>query len=293
MTDPLDALRLPVVPVDPDPGFAARLREELRRALREPPGGEMTDLAWPPALTPYIAVGDARRALDWYATVFGARPRGEPYVMPDGSIGHAELAIGDAVLMLSESSSEVPVRAPGAGPAADRTFSHSLHVQVDDVDGAVARARELGAEVEREPGDQPYGRVAVIVDPFGHRWMLNKPPGRAARQRHGDVGYVTMAVPDDDKAREFYGAVLGWEFTAGSVPRGWQATGVQPMLGLWGGADRTEIQLCYRVGDITVAARRVRQHGGQAGEVTHRPYGLMVDCVDDQGIVFQLWQPVD
>jgi len=301
MTDPLDALRLPVAPVDPDPVFAARLREELRRALREPRGGmmtettasESTDLSWPPTLTPYITVGDARRALDWYATVFGATRRGEPYVMPDGSIGHAELAIGDAVLMLSEDSDQVPVRSPRTDPGPDRTFSHSLHVQVDDVDRTVDEARRRGAEVEREPGDQPYGRVAVIVDPFGHRWMLNKPPGRATRERHGDVGYITLAVPDDERAREFYGAVLGWEFTPGSVPRGWQVGDVRPMVGMAGGADRTEVQLCYRVADLALAVRRVREHGGRAGEVARRPYGLMADCVDNQGIVFQLWQPTD
>jgi len=251
------------------------------------------DVDWPPTLTPYITVGDARRALDWYTTVFGARRRGEPYVMPDGSIGHAELAIGDAVLMLSEDSDQVPVRSPRTDPGPDRTFSHSLHVQVDDVDRTVDEARRRGAEVEREPGDQPYGRVAVIVDPFGHRWMLNKPPGRATRERHGDVGYITLAVPDDERAREFYGAVLGWEFTAGSVPRGWEVGGVRPMVGMAGGADRTEVQLCYRVNDIALAIRRVGEHGGRAGEAVRRPYGLMADCVDDQGIVFQLWEPTD
>lgn len=132
-------------------------------------------LAWPPALTPYIAVHDARRAINWYVDVLGAHRRGEPYVMPDGSIGHAEVGLGDGVLMLSEGSTEVPVQPP-APTGGGRTFSHTIHAQVDDVDATVRRAREHGAEVEREPEDQPYGRVAVVVDPFGHRWMLNKLP---------------------------------------------------------------------------------------------------------------------
>lgn len=128
----------------------------------------------PPALTPYIIVSDARQAIDWYAGVFGATRRGELVVNPDGTIGHAEIGIGDAVLMLAEASDlwpDVPVRAPES-PA---TFSHTLHLEVDDVDGITDRARGNGASVEREPTDQFYGRGAVIVDPFGHRWMLLRP----------------------------------------------------------------------------------------------------------------------
>lgn len=134
---------------------------------------------WPPTLTPYIAVRDARRAIDWYVKVFKATPRGEPIVMPDGSVGHAELGFGDAVLMLAEGSAGVPVQPPSPG-----AHSHTLHVQVDDVDNTVDQARRDGADVEREPTDEPYGRVAVLVDPFGHRWLLNKPPAGATRRRH-------------------------------------------------------------------------------------------------------------
>lgn len=175
MTDPFEALREPVTPVDPDPGFARRLRERLTRQIFTSPGGTMSHT---PTLTPYIVVSDARRAMDWYSEVLGARRRGEPYVNPDGTIGHAEVVIGDGVLMFAEASDlwpDVPVRAPDS-PA---TFSHTLHLEVDDVDGTTERARRSGASVEREPADQPYGRAAVIVDPFGHRWMLMRPPARS------------------------------------------------------------------------------------------------------------------
>jgi uncharacterized glyoxalase superfamily protein PhnB len=254
---------------------------------------DVTEPAWPPTLTPYITVRDARRALDWYAEVFGAQRRGQMYVMQDGSVGHAELGIGDAVLMLSEGSTAVPVQPPPDTPSGERTFSHTLHVQVDDVDATLARARKLGAEVEREPQDNPYGRVAVVVDPFGHRWMLNQPPARATRYRPGDVAYLTLVVPDDERAKDFYGAVLGWRFEPGSVPRGWSVAEVRPMVGLSGGAERPEAQLCYRVGDVEGALQRVRDRGGRAGDVERKPYGLLVECVDDQGTAFQLWQPLD
>lgn len=175
MTDPFEALREPVTPADPDPGFAGRLRERLTREVLASSGAVMSSQQTvSTALTPYIMVSDARRALDWYAGVFGAERRGEPVVNADGTIGHAEITIGGAALMLAEPSDlwpGVPVRAP-ENPA---TFSHSLHLEVEDVDGTTDRARQAGATVEREPADQFYGRGAVIVDPFGHRWMLTRP----------------------------------------------------------------------------------------------------------------------
>lgn len=169
MTDPFDALREPDVPIDPDPRFAQRLRERLTREVRQ----EETRMATP-TLSPYIVVSDARRALAWYVDVLGAEPRGEVYVNPDNTIGHAQVALGNAVLMLSEPSDlwpDVPVEPPRAG-----RHSHTLHLEVDDVDAVVERARHAGAVVEREPVDQPYGRTGVIVDPFGHRWMLMRQP---------------------------------------------------------------------------------------------------------------------
>jgi len=183
MTDPFEALREPVMPVDPDPDFAGRLRQRLTREILEHPGGFMSqqtverEPGKAPALTPYIVVSDARRAVDWYAEVFGARRRGELHVNADGTIGHAELDFGDAVLMLAEASDlwpDVPVRAPDA----PTTFSHSLHLEVADVDQVTEQARRNGAAVEREPADQPYGRGSVIIDPFGHRWRLIRPPAQ-------------------------------------------------------------------------------------------------------------------
>jgi uncharacterized glyoxalase superfamily protein PhnB len=247
-------------------------------------------LTWPPSLTPYIAVADGRRAMDWYVEVFEARRRGEPYVMADGSIGHAELAIGDAVLMLSEGSDQVPVRPP-ENPS---THSHSLHLQVRDVDATTALARANGASVEREPTDNPYGRVAVIIDPFGHRWMLNTPPGSATRYAPGDVSYVTMVVADGEAAKSFYGNLFGWTWNAGSVPHGWTPAGRETEFGLWGDREqRPEVQLCYRIHDINAAIGRVKDGGGKAGELERAPYGLIVNCTDNQGAKFQLWEPVD
>src|SRR5258708_37064708 len=144
----------------------------------------------------------------------------------DGTIGHAEVGIGDAVLMLAEASGlwpDVPVRAPES-PA---TFSHSLHLEVDDVDASTERARRGGASVEREPADQPYGRASVIIDPFGHRWILLRRPARATGLRQGDAATVTMVPPDAHRAKGFYEAVLRVPFSSGH-PGTWRTDQTRP-----------------------------------------------------------------
>jgi uncharacterized glyoxalase superfamily protein PhnB len=300
MTDPFEALREPVTPVEPDPDFARRLRMRLTREVFAFPGGAMAqqptgmmverEPALPPALTPSIVVSDARRATEWYIEVFGAQPRGAPVVNADGTIGHAEVGIGDAVLMFAEASDlwpDVPLGAPDS-PA---TFSHSLHLDVEDVDASTERARRSGATVEREPADQPYGRSAVIVDPFGHRWILLRRPAGATRLRQGDVAHLTMLTGDADRAKEFYEAVLQVPFAAGH-PGAWRSDAINPPLGILS-SERPdpEVQLSYRVDDIAAAVERVRAAGGQADEPQRRPYGLHAECADNQGVTFRLWQP--
>jgi len=302
MTDPFEALREPVTPADPDPDFAGWLRLRLTREVFASPGGTMSEQtaatrverepAWPPTLTPYIVVSDARRAMDWYAEVFGARRRGELYVNADGTIGHAEVGIGNAVLMFAEASDlwpDVPVRAPES-PA---TFSHTLHLEVDDVDASTERARRNGALVERESVDQPYGRGSVIVDPFGHRWMLLKPPARATQLRQDDAANVTMVAREVHRAKEFYEAVLQVPFSSGH-PGAWRTGEIRPPLGIRSSEGaKPEVQLSYRVDDIAAAVERVRAAGGHADEPERKPYGLLAECLDDQGATFRLWQPAD
>lgn len=277
MPDPLQVLRLPNTPAEPDPGFASTLRARLARAL-DPTGARVS------ALTPYLAVNDARRAMGWYGEVFGARVDGQPYDMPDGRIGHAELLLGEQRLMLSDAYPEIGVVAPtGAGT------SVSLHLSVSDVDAVTAAARDAGAEVVRPPADQPYGRSAALLDPFGHRWMVMTPPGAVAPPSR--VDYLTIATPDVPRTKAFFGALLGWRFTPGSVPDGWQVEGLTPPAGLWGGAAEHGVSLTFSVDDVAAAVKRVRELGGAAGEPAARPYGLLADCADDQGVGFSLLQP--
>ena len=176
MPDAFDRLRDPTGPVTPDPAFAARLRGRMAEALALPRGvvrmstEETTTTRRVPAALPYLNVADGRAALDWYEEVFGAVVVGSPVVMPDGRIGHAEVAIGDGVLYLADPFPELGAVAPRPGEA-----SVSLMLRVADADEVRARALAAGATSLREPYDDYGQRNAWIVDPFGHRWGLNSP----------------------------------------------------------------------------------------------------------------------
>ncbi|CAA9252894.1 MAG: Glyoxalase family protein [uncultured Blastococcus sp.] len=296
MTDvdrPFRALAGSDGPVSPDPDFTARLRARLQRELlragqahpaTEPVGGTAMS-----QLTPYLVVRDARAALAWYTDALGARVVGDPYLMDDGRIGHAELVVGGAAFYLADEYPELGLVAPEEG-----RVSMSLHVTVPDADAAVTRAADAGATVERPPADSPYGRTGVVVDPQGHRWMLQAGPPAAAGPRPplrpGDAVYLTLDVPDGRRALDFYGAVLGWSAVPGRVPDGWQVEGPTPMVGIGGGAAEPGTVPMYVVDDIEVAVAAVRTAGGEAGDVEQQAYGLAALCRDDQGLPFWLGQ---
>ena len=302
MADPFAVLRTPVVPTRPDPVFAARLRARLEDALTLPEGVDVTvttlEAAAPtPAattpvprmtLTPYLAVADARQAIDWYADAFGARLRGEPIVMPDGRVGHAELDFGGALVMLADEFPAIGHAAPRPGAGSSVT----IHLEAADIDTLVARAVDEGATLDRAPQDHEYGRNAVVVDPFGHRWLLAEAtrPGQT-RGRPGDVGYVSFQVPDLERAQAFFGAVLGWTFAPAERPEARRVVGSVPLTGLLGGQERGNLVLYWQVDDVAAGAETVRDLGGTAAEPVETPYGTTSDCTDDQGMAFYLWQP--
>lgn len=122
-------------------------------------------------LTPYLAVRDARAAIEWYVAYLGAAIVFEPIEMPDGRIGHVELAVDGARWMMADEYPEIQFEAP----APDRGSAVSLHLTVTGIDALVERLVAAGATLDRAPEDDPpAGRVAVFRDPFGHRWFLNQ-----------------------------------------------------------------------------------------------------------------------
>lgn len=132
-------------------------------------------VAVPPELAgrivPYLMVDGAADAIDFYAMAFGAEERYRMQ-MPDGTIGHAEIVIGGAVVYLADAPDDMEGQA--ANPRKLGGTSVLLHRYVADVDAAVAEAESAGATVLRPPEDQFYGdRAAVVADPWGHQWSLH------------------------------------------------------------------------------------------------------------------------
>jgi PhnB protein len=118
------------------------------------------------SVIPYLAVRDGAAALDFYQQVFGADKLME-YHEDGGRLAHAELKVGDAHLMLAEENPALGFHAPTPGSA-------SVMVYLDGVDAVVERAERAGARVVSPVQDQVYGdRSGIIVDPFGHRWMVS------------------------------------------------------------------------------------------------------------------------
>jgi uncharacterized glyoxalase superfamily protein PhnB len=161
-------------------------------------------------LTPYLAVADARAAVDWYVAHLGAEVAVEPVVMPDGRVGHVELVLDDARWMMADEHPEIAVQAPD--PA--RGNAVTLHLDVADADALAARAVAGGAVLDRGPEDTGVGRVAVLRDPFGHRWFLNAPlrdPERPVLRSPGTTWWgVALDAPDAQALAHFYARLLGW-----------------------------------------------------------------------------------
>ncbi len=123
-------------------------------------------------LTPYLCVADGRAAIDWYTDALGADVVVDPIVMDDGKVGHVELAVDGARWMMADEFPEAGV----AAPATDRGASVTLHLTVADVDALAARVEAAGTPMVRGPETSEHaGRLAVFLDPFGHRWFLNAP----------------------------------------------------------------------------------------------------------------------
>jgi PhnB protein len=121
-----------------------------------------------PRVSPHLSVAGAADAIDFYKNVLGASERMR-MSMPDGKVAHAELQIGDSVVMIGdeiEGGTDPSPRTLGGSPVA-------LFVYVEDVDDVYKRAIDAGSSSVQEPENHFYGdRVAMFDDPFGHRWNI-------------------------------------------------------------------------------------------------------------------------
>lgn len=288
MTDPLDILRRPLVPLDPDPAFAARLRERIRRALTEgtvaAQGGTVSVtrvLTEAEGDVVYLSlqVADTARARTFYSAVLGWDFRSpEP--------GRSAQAQGQSLpIGVWDGSPSPGIEVPGV----------FLVRRVTDLAAAVETVRSLGGTAT-DPRQDRYGLMSDCTDDQGNGFTLletqpDVPRPETNGERDGDVAYITIALDDEVRGSRFYGELFGWEFTPGRVPHGLNVEGPRPMTGMWGGAtDRQVTELMFRVADVEAAVRRVRDAGGIASDPERQPYGIMANCTDDQGMRFSLGQ---
>jgi PhnB protein len=121
-----------------------------------------------PRVAPYLIVDGAAEAIEFYKTVLGVTERMR-MPGPDGRIGHAELELGDSVIMLADENPEMGARSPrsvGGTPV-------TIFAYLEDVDAAFERALAAGATTLSDVEDRFYGdRAGQLEDPFGHRWDL-------------------------------------------------------------------------------------------------------------------------
>jgi PhnB protein len=121
-----------------------------------------------PRVTPYLIVDDASAAIDFYVDVLDAKEQMR-MPTPDGGVGHAELLIGDSMIMLADESPDMGARGPktiGGSPV-------SLMVYVEDVDATFATAVNAGAKETAAVDTKFYGdRSGTFEDPWGHQWHV-------------------------------------------------------------------------------------------------------------------------
>jgi PhnB protein len=120
-------------------------------------------------ITPALTIRDAAKAIEFYKQAFGAKVRGGVMKMPDGKVGHAELLIGDSIIMLSDEFPDFG----SLSPQSVGGTSTNLHIYLDGVDAAFDRAVKAGATVVMPVADQFWGdRYGRLKDPFGHNWSI-------------------------------------------------------------------------------------------------------------------------
>lgn len=281
-------------------------------------------------VAPYLAVRGALRAIDFYREAFGATVVVGPFVGADGRVGHVELEIEGAMFMMADEHPEIDVLGPESVGGTPVQLSIEVADVDSFVRRAEAAGATVNRPVEDRPYGarsggliDPFGHRWIVATPIealaddevaerlaaegydvpelpeldlGERGPstadpASPVPAAAAAPETSELHYFTVGVPDGERARAFYGELLGWETAPGRVPDGWQITNVTPAGGIHGGQAGASLSVWFRVADIDLAVERVRLLGGQADEPTRYGYGRSARCVDDQGLEFNLSQP--
>jgi PhnB protein len=140
-------------------------------------------------LTAYLAVDNASEAIDFYKRAFGAKERVRMDA-PNGLIGHAEVEIGDSLIMFADPFPQASTKSPKELGGATASFL----LYVEDVDAAVKKAVDAGGTILMEPEDQFWGdRLGSVTDPFGHVWQIATHTEDLSPEEIAERGKVAMA----------------------------------------------------------------------------------------------------
>ena len=273
------------------------------------------------AVSAYLSCKGAADAIAFYTEVFGAVEVGQRYVdQSDGRIGHAEFDIHGTRMMIADEYPEIGSVSPltlGGSPV-------SFAVYVDNVDAVYELAVTHGATGQRPPEDQPYGaRAAWLLDPWGHRWtvqtLLDQPaasfegfdliyavggsaktgyvmPAHAHELLHGptQLGYFTLWTSELSRATTFFAALFGWVIESSG-----HIANIDPPGGIAVSTDAemqdTEarpVTLYFQVPDIEAMCARVVELGGNVLLRATYVSGDNAECIDDQGLRFDLFCPI-
>jgi PhnB protein len=150
-------------------------------------------------ITPTLIVDGGVKALEFYAEVFGATERMR-FPGPDGNLAHAEIQIGDSIVIIEDASPNMGTQPPPREGLAGTP--NSLFIYVEDLDATIEHAVKLGATLKRAPQDQFCGdRDGHIIDPFGHAWTIATHVEGHRRRRHGQQHVVEQDDLPASRAR--------------------------------------------------------------------------------------------
>jgi predicted enzyme related to lactoylglutathione lyase len=184
---------------------------------------------------------------------------------------------------------------PPMGLASNDSTNPRVWIEVDDIEAAVVKVRELGGTAT-EPVHYDSGWSSDCVDPQGVAFSVQVPTAayrQAARRstESGELFYWSLPAPQAAQSKAFYQELFGWEFGNPGNQGGMHVENRLPDGGIGGGREGSHPELFFRVTDLDRAITTIRRLGGTAEPAGEGPEGRHAMCVDNQGVVFGLSEP--
>jgi uncharacterized glyoxalase superfamily protein PhnB len=248
----------------------------------------------PGPIVPTLIYEDVGKAIEWLCHAFGFTERLRTAPEPDGSIHHAQLAVGEGAIILTNNrvgqSLPLPV-AIGVRPSRDPELSHALYVRVEDVDKHCERAKQFGARILNPPANHAFGEKQYTAeDPYGHRWTFSQSVADVSPEEWGAKAmdmkspvellprprlcYLEIPAADSHQSAAFYENVFRWNIRHRDSAR----PSFDDATGYVSGAWVTGREIARHPGllpyiwvnDIDATLSSAANHGGEIVERPHR-----------------------